>query len=106
MSKLVTYWQHSGTKLLGYIGIAFGALSILDTATVDVIAKTFGPKWGPIFKSVCIISGAVAVAARGHKNTADIAAATVAQASTGQIAASAQVVTDVAKTAVAADPPK
>jgi hypothetical protein len=103
MAWLKRHWQEGGTKLLGYLGIAFGALSILDTATVDVIATTFGPKWGPIFKSTCIIAGAVAVAMRGHRNTNDIAQAIVSKASTGEVVASAQTVTAVAQTAVAAD---
>lgn len=103
MSWLKRNWQANGTKILGYIGIGFGALSVLDTATVDLIAKTLGPKLGPIAKGVCVLSGAIAVTARGHKNTADIAEKMVEKASVGEVQASAQVVTAVAKTAVAAD---
>jgi hypothetical protein len=96
-------WQDNGTKILGYIGIVFGALSVLDTATVDLATHALGPKLGPAFKGLCVIAGAVTVAMRGHKNTADIAEAVVSRASTGEVQASAKVVTDVAKTAVAAD---
>lgn len=96
-------WQDNGTKILGYLGIAFGAISVLDTATVDLIAKVLGPKLGPTIKGLCVIAGAVTVALRGHKNTADIAAQVVSQASTSEVVASAQVVTAVAKVAVAAE---
>ncbi len=96
-------WQDNGTKILGYVGIAFGALSLLDAATIEATTKVLGPTWGPIFKASCVMAGAIAVTARGHKNTAAIAEEVVSRASAGQVQASAKVVTDVAKTAVAAD---
>lgn len=103
LQTLTRAWQESGTKLLGYLGIAFGALSVLDTATVDLIAKGLGPKLGPVVKALCVMAGAIAVTMRGHRNTAEIAKQIVVQTSTGQVEAAAQTVTAVAQTAVAAD---
>lgn len=96
-------WQQNGTKILGYIGIAFGALTALDAATQNYIIQWLGPNWGPFAKSLFLVAGAVAVALRGHKNTTDIATEIVNQSSIGSVSASAQVVTEVAKTAVAAE---
>lgn len=96
-------WQENGTKIIGYATTLVGILGVLDAGTVGLVTKAIGPVWGGRFALVCMISAGVATALRGHKNTADIANATVSQASTGEVQAAAKVVTDVAKSAQAAD---
>jgi hypothetical protein len=68
-------WKSSGTKMLGYglsgVGAAAAAFTAVDPALVTAIA---GPKYGAYFALAAAIVGGF-VAKRGHKNTADIAAA-------------------------------
>lgn len=103
MNWLKRTWQQSGTRWIGYLTAAVGILGTLDANTIGFMAKLVGPKLGDKLSLLCLIVAGVGTAMRGHKNVKDIASATVSQASAGEVQASAKVVTDVAKTAVAAE---
>lgn len=96
-------WQANGTKILGRIMWIVGFLGTADASTVNLLQKLVGDRLAHFVGPVCLLCGGIVTEMRGRKNTDDIAAAVVSKADRDQIAASAQVVTDVAKTAVAAE---
>lgn len=74
MSKLVQslhdLWVNHGTKIIGFVTSAIGALALLDHETLDLIGQILGPNNGPIFTRVILLISGLATAYRGYRNSA------------------------------------
>ena len=65
MKSLRALWRHHGTKLLGYIQVGAGAITVMDQQLVTDLLGANALRWA------LLISG-VLTAVRGHTNTAAI----------------------------------
>ena len=74
MNKLLTYWNtwwhEHGTKILGFGGVAIGALEYIDDQTIKAVESVAGPHYGPLLSHGLTAIGGLLVARRGYLNTA------------------------------------
>jgi hypothetical protein len=63
------WWDEHGTKILGFGGVAIGALEYVDAQTIHLVATIFGPTYGPIVSQVLTVIGGFLVARRGFLNS-------------------------------------
>jgi hypothetical protein len=64
------FWRNHGTKLIGFLSTAIGALEFLDSTTLRVIERALGPQWGPRVSNGVLILAGLATAYRGFLNSA------------------------------------